>query len=269
MNPLPLLSGLITGTVIMHVVDRFSEATWSPRVVVVVGLLGGLGLAAEIVCLTWRLSRLHPPARVATGLELRPRAEPAPPGVPVARKATSFPEKGSQTEPAAPFALPLEPPVTAAPAVSREERAREVKEPPASSPPDPPPASLEEKPTRLELAAQLERLTAIWDLYRVQGSGLFSARGLQRQLDQGGLSGEVLAGDNLGLSDSVAAVDLKDEWGRLFLVPSFTRSTLAVADWFDATSSDARAGLVRRLLRPAIVGRSAEGWQCIRRGAVE
>jgi len=92
---------------------------------------------------------------------------------------------------------------------------------------------------------------------------------LKRQLDQGELGGDVLSGESLGLSDSVAAVDLRDEWSRLYLVPASPGRRSRWRIGFDAPSSIARTALVKKLLRPAILGRTTEGWQCTRRGAVE
>ncbi len=272
MSPLPLLSGLAAGMVFMHVFDRYSERIWSTPEVLVIGLLGGLGLAAEIVCLTWNLAQRGHREFVTKDLELPRRNDPALlPKLPEPHIIPATPERTSREEPGTPAAVPKPlaapaPPAPApAPAISREDAG----EPWMAPRQELPSLALPETPMPAELASQVESLTALWNRYLAEGNGLFSVRGLQRQLDKETLAGEVLSGESLGLSDSVAAVDLKDEWGRLYLVPSFTRSTLAVADWFDAPFSNARTALVKRLLRPAILSQTAEGWQCIRRGAIE
>lgn len=266
-SPLPLLSGLATGMVLMHVFDRYSERTWSREEVLVAGLLGGLGLATELVRLTWSLAQRRGRDSAGTALEPPRRTDPAPaPRLPAPRVVAFAPETVQVKEEEEP-SLP-EPP--AEPSQVLEVRREEVEEPlPVATPEWPSFEPPEAASPPAELASEAERLTALWNLYLAEGSGLFSVRGLKRQLDQGELGGDVLSGESLGLSDSVAAVDLRDEWSRLYLVPSFTRSTLAVADWFDAPSSIARTALVKKLLRPAILGRTTEGWQCTRRGAVE
>lgn len=94
-------------------------------------------------------------------------------------------------------------------------------------------------------------LLAAWDDYRRDGDGHFNPRGLQEVLDALGLAATVSGGERIGARGAVLIVETPAGAPDFYVLPSFSKSPRAVADWFDDNGDGALTGRTQRLIRLA------------------
>ena len=138
-----------------------------------------------------------------------------------------------------------------------------------TSPPDhaePPPTVEPEPAPGAEL--QPAGLIGAWDTYRRAGDGHFNSRGLQRVLDDRGIGASVKGGDPIGAGGSVLIVESPSLKTHFYVLPSFAKSSRAVADWFDDNSGGALTGRTERVLQIAEGRWTGPGFEVVRRGEV-
>lgn len=111
-------------------------------------------------------------------------------------------------------------------------------------------------------------LIEVWDRYLSQGDGHFDASGLQEQLEAVGVEGGVVAGHELGVGDVVLGVYGPEDAQRLYLLPNFSYSPGAVAEWFVDEGSGGRNAMIQRLNQVAVVRRVGQGIELVQQGAV-
>ena len=100
-------------------------------------------------------------------------------------------------------------------------------------------------------APQPGDMIAAWDVYRRDGDGHFSRRGLQGVLDQRGLAADVSGGESVGAGGAVLIVETRSGTPDFYVLPSFNKSPRAVANWFDDGSGGALTGRTQRVTRMA------------------
>ena len=131
---------------------------------------------------------------------------------------------------------------------------------------DPPATTVAEEPA---VEVSLSSLIDVWETYLSHGDGRFNAKGLQRQLEEKGISASVIPGEHLEAGDRVLGVALPS-WGDIvYLLPNFTKPPRAVSDWFESKGSESRRATIQRLVEPAAGRRSSRGWEIQKKGVVE
>lgn len=113
------------------------------------------------------------------------------------------------------------------------------------------------------------RLIEIWERYYREGDGKFNAGGLRRQMEEAGITADVIPGDRIGAGESLLAIDLHDGTNLLYLLPNFGKPVRAVDNWFQSVGGESRVARIQRLLRPATARRAAAGIVLETKGEVE
>jgi hypothetical protein len=107
----------------------------------------------------------------------------------------------------------------------------------------------------------------VWDRYRSDGDGFFSASGFTSQLEMAAIPGRVLPGAEVGADDRVLGVIAPARDDEIYLLPDFNLAAPALAPWFDGRDTSSRNSPVQRVVRPAMLSRRREGTE-LQRGEV-
>ena len=94
-------------------------------------------------------------------------------------------------------------------------------------------------------------LIEVWEAYRREGDGHFTAQGLQHQLDVRNLTATVREIEQVGARDCVLVVETPSRRPDFYVVPSFTKSPRKVSKWFDDHSDRALNGRIEKVLEIA------------------
>lgn len=94
-------------------------------------------------------------------------------------------------------------------------------------------------------------LIEVWETYRREGDGHFTAKGFQDQLDARNLTAAVRENEQVGPRDCVLVVETPSRRPYFYVVPSFTKSPRKVSHWFDDRSDGALNGKIERVLEIA------------------
>lgn len=94
-------------------------------------------------------------------------------------------------------------------------------------------------------------LIEVWEAYRREGDGHFTAQGLQHLLDARNLTATVRQNEHVGAWDCVLVVETLSRRPEFYVVPSFTKSPRKVSKWFDDHSDGALNGRVEKVLEIA------------------
>ncbi len=94
-------------------------------------------------------------------------------------------------------------------------------------------------------------LISVWEVYRREGDGHFTAQGLQERLNARNFGASVREHEHLGERDCLLLVDTPSRSREFYVLPSFTKSPRKVSKWFDDHSDGALTGRIEKVLKVA------------------
>lgn len=244
-----------------------SAAEWRSRAVTVT-LAATFALLAALLAWAYR-SLARRPGTDDEGLPARAEALPASGEGPPAPSPTPGWPRAKVAEPEEPPAAqkPVATPASVGGAEAesflpdrRSEAAPVFPATPASEP-------VGSKPAEARSAA--ESLSEIWERSLLHGDGRLTAEGLRGLLSSQGFEAEVSPGEQQGLEEGYYLVELADGTGRIYLVPDFNKTLRSVGEWFAAPAVGSRLAKIQRVVRPAVLERTAGGLGRVTSGEVE
>lgn len=94
-------------------------------------------------------------------------------------------------------------------------------------------------------------LISVWEVYRREGDGHFTAQGLQERLNARKLGASVREHQQVGARDCLLVVEEPSRSPEFYVLPSFTKSPRKVSEWFDDHSDGALTGRIEKVLKVA------------------
>ncbi len=141
---------------------------------------------------------------------------------------------------------PVSPPIREAPRRKASPSPYQANISTAEMPPAPASPPIREAPPVEGLRP--DRLIAAWEEYRREGGGHFKQNGLQKFLDQKGITATVSASEQIDAGESVLFVKNVGQTPEYFVLPSFQKSPQEVAVWFDDCGDGRLTSRVKKCL---------------------